>query len=70
MTDLHQIVAKIYEIRLVPIDARSLLSLIGVTLLPLVPVLLLDEPFDVLFNKPVRVLIGGVRCLRTALIPM
>jgi hypothetical protein len=56
-TDLYQIVAKVYEMRLVPIDASSILWLIGATLLPLVPVLLISVPFDVLLNKLVGFLI-------------
>lgn len=46
VTDLYQIVANVYAMRLVPIDAMSMLLLIGATLLPLLPVWLLSAPLD------------------------
>jgi|KBSMisStaDraftv2_1062788.scaffolds.fasta_scaffold97040_3 hypothetical protein len=56
-TDLYQVVAKVYEMRLVPIDMRGILSLVAAAVLPLFPVLLLVLPFDVLFNKLMGLLI-------------
>jgi hypothetical protein len=37
--------------RLVPIDAQSLMFLIAVTLLPFLPVLLIAEPLDLILKK-------------------
>ncbi len=45
-TDLYQVVANIYEMRLIPIDVKSLVMLVGAMLLPFVPVVLLAVPAD------------------------
>jgi hypothetical protein len=49
MTDLQQMVANVYQMRLMPLDVGSVIGLIIATLLPLVPVLLLAAPFDEIF---------------------
>jgi len=55
-TDLYQVVANVYEMRLVPIDRRSVLFLVVFTLLPFVPVLLLAVPLDKLFSEMANLL--------------
>jgi hypothetical protein len=47
-TDLYQIVANVYAMRFVPVDLKSLMMLVGTTLLPFLPVALLATPLDVL----------------------
>jgi len=50
-TDLYQVVAHVYAMRLAPIDLRSLVMLAGATLLPFLPVALIQMPVDVLLTK-------------------
>jgi hypothetical protein len=45
-TDLYQVVANIYELRLVAIDLQSIIILGGSMLLPFIPVVLLAVPAD------------------------
>lgn len=45
-TDLYQVVDRVHEMRLVPVDFRSLVMLASATLLPFLPVVLLGLPFD------------------------
>jgi len=45
-TDLYQVVDRVHEMRLVPVDFRSLFMLAAATLLPFLPVVLLGLPFD------------------------
>ncbi|WP_315127503.1 hypothetical protein [Comamonas antarctica] len=46
--DLYQVVDRIHALRVVPVDLLSAVALAAATLLPLVPVVLLVIPFDVL----------------------
>src|SRR5207302_1329448 len=50
-TDLYQIVANVYAMRFVPVDFKSLLMLAGATLLPFLPVALLEMPLDALVTR-------------------
>jgi hypothetical protein len=50
VADLSAVVSHVYEMRLVPIDLRSLLVLIGATLLPMVPIALVVLPAEVLVS--------------------
>jgi hypothetical protein len=50
-TDLYSIVANVYQLRLVPVEVRSLLILLSATLLPFVPVLLMAVPLDTLLQR-------------------
>ena len=45
-TDLYQVADRVHEMRLVPVDFRSLVMLAVATLLPFAPVVLLGLPFD------------------------
>ncbi len=45
-TDLYAVVANIYEMRLIAIDVKSLVMLLGAMLLPFVPVVLLAVPMN------------------------
>jgi hypothetical protein len=56
VTDLYQVVGNVYEMRFVPIELRSVLQLVGMTLLPLVPVVLLSLPLDVIVKTVTRLL--------------
>ncbi|WP_147377755.1 hypothetical protein [Mesorhizobium waimense] len=47
-TDLHQLVSNVYAMRLVPVDLRSMIVLVGTVLVPFVPVLLISTPIDVI----------------------
>ncbi len=50
-TDLYQVVANAYQMRFVPVDAKSLIFLAVVTVLPFVSLLLISEPLDVVFKS-------------------
>jgi hypothetical protein len=56
LTDLYQVVERVYQMRPVPIDLMSMLALVCATLLPFVPVLFLAVPFDVVLEKITGVL--------------
>jgi hypothetical protein len=45
-TDLYQVVANVYAMKVMPIDALSAAFLAAVVLLPFLPVLLLSQPLD------------------------
>jgi hypothetical protein len=45
-TDLYQVVANVYAMKLMPLDALSVAFLAGVALLPFLPVLLISQPLD------------------------
>jgi hypothetical protein len=50
-TDLYQIVANVYDMRMLPLTIRGVLPLVGATLAPFVPVAFMVLPFDVIFSK-------------------
>ena len=50
-TDLYQIVDRVHDMRLVPIDLRSVSMLAVATLLPFVPVVLMALPFDAILDQ-------------------
>jgi len=50
-TDLYQVVANTYNIKLVPFEARALITLCVVTLLPFIPVALMTIPLKVLLQN-------------------
>jgi hypothetical protein len=50
-TDLYSIVANIYAMRIVPLQLKSLILLIVVTLLPFLPIALLSVPLDLIVQK-------------------
>jgi hypothetical protein len=56
-TDLYQIVANVYQMRLLPVDLSSLLTLVWSTLLPFVPVLLMAVPVDTILQKVVELVL-------------
>jgi hypothetical protein len=43
-TDLYQVVANVYAMKLMPLDALSVAFLAGIALLPFRPVLLISQP--------------------------
>ena len=49
-TDLYQVVGNVYDMFVVPIDLTSLIWLGAVTLTPMIPVILLVVPFQVIFE--------------------
>lgn len=55
-TDLYQVVDRIHDLRLVPLDYTSIALLAGATLLPFVPVVLIALPFDVVLDAVVGLL--------------
>ena len=50
-TDLYQVVANVYEMKLIPLDLRSVIVLVVAALLPFVPVILVALPFHVVLAK-------------------
>lgn len=56
-TDLYSIVANAYQMRLVPLDLKSLIPLVAATLLPLVPVLLITVPLSTLLSHLAKLLL-------------
>ncbi|TPL02544.1 hypothetical protein FJ938_19020 [Mesorhizobium sp. B2-4-14] len=48
-TDLYQLVANVYRMRLVPVDLRSMIVLVVTVLVPFVPVVLITTPIDAIF---------------------
>ncbi len=54
-TDLYQVVDRVHDMRLMPIDLRSVVMLAVATLLPFVPVVLMVLPFDAILDR-----IGGL----------
>jgi len=55
-TDLYQVVDRVHNMRLIPVDVKSVAVLAGATLLPFVPVLLIALPFDVMLDTLVKLL--------------
>jgi hypothetical protein len=49
-TDLYQVVDRVHEMRLLPVDLPSVGVLAIATLLPFVPVVLMNVPFDVIVS--------------------
>jgi hypothetical protein len=49
--DLYSVVANVYAMRILPLELKTLLVLIGASLLPFVPVLLLSMPFEVILKR-------------------
>ncbi|WP_238475450.1 hypothetical protein [Sphingomonas cavernae] len=49
--DLYQVVGNVYAMRFVPIDVRSVLILLGMTLAPFVPAMFLSMPIDVVLAE-------------------
>ncbi len=56
-TDLYQVVANVYEMRFVPVDLISVVLLLAATLAPLVPVVLMSAPLDVMLKSLASLLI-------------
>lgn len=56
-TDLYQVVANVYGMRIAPMDVPGLLLFAGVAFLPFVPALLLLVPMNVLLQKVMSVLL-------------
>jgi len=50
-TDLYQVVSNVYEMRVIPLDLRSVVLLLLATLAPFVPVMLMAVPFDTVVAK-------------------
>jgi hypothetical protein len=50
-TDLYSIVSNVYGMRLIPLDTKSFLYMAVATLLPLLPVVVLATPFDVVLER-------------------
>lgn len=55
-TDLYAVVANVYQMRLVPMELRSLLPLVAATLLPFVPVLFMAVSFDTVLTNLAKLL--------------
>jgi hypothetical protein len=55
-TDLYQIVANVYGMKDVPFGLRSLAHLIGITLLPFAPVVLMAIPLDEIIKDLAKLL--------------
>jgi hypothetical protein len=55
--DLYQVVSNVYEMRLLPVDLKSVVLLAGVALLPFLPVLLLAAPLDVILQRFAAILV-------------
>ena len=51
VTDLFQTAQNVYSLRLAPVDLRSLISLVGFTVMPFGLVALALVPFDKLLQK-------------------
>ena len=56
-TDLYQVVDRVHDLRIVPVDLMSIVMLVGATLLPFVPVVLIALPLDAVLGA----LLGLVR---------
>lgn len=54
LSDLYQITANVYAMRLVPVDLGSIVLLVGIVLLPFVPVVLLSLPLDAILRALAR----------------
>ncbi len=50
-TDLYQVVDRVHDMRLMPIDLRSVVMLAIATLLPFVPVVLMALPFNTILDR-------------------
>ncbi len=55
-TDLYQVVDRIHEMRIVPVDLLSVVILAGATFLPFIPVILMAVPFDAVVGAILAVL--------------
>ena len=60
-TDLYQVVDRVHEMRLLPVDLPSVGVLAIATLLPFVPVVLMNMPFDVIVGAR-SCFAGALRC--------
>ncbi len=49
-TDLYSVVGNINHIRIIPVSAVDLYALIGVALIPAIPVVIASLPFDTVFG--------------------
>jgi hypothetical protein len=49
-SDLYQIAGRIYDMRLVPVDLKTVAWLVVPTLLPFVPVVVIALPLDKVFS--------------------
>ena len=56
-TDLYQIVANVYQMRMAPVDLGSILYLATASLAPFVPVLLASVPFDEVLEAVARLVL-------------
>jgi hypothetical protein len=56
-TDLYQVVANVYDMKIIPLDLRDLVPLATATLLPFVPVALMVVPLDVLLQQLTHLLL-------------
>ena len=55
-TDLYQVVDRVHDMRLIPVDYKSVAVLAGATLLPFIPVVIIALPFDVMLDTLVGLL--------------
>jgi len=56
-TDLYQVVANVYEMKIVPFELKSLIILIIVTLLPFIPVVLMFIPLKRVADELLKLLV-------------
>lgn len=56
-TDLYQVVGNVYDMRVLPMDLKSVVLLILATLLPFLPVVLLALPMETIFSALADVLL-------------
>ena len=56
-TDLYQVAANVYEVRLIPISLASFAILVGMTLLPFLVIAVMFIPFDVIVQDVAKFLL-------------
>jgi hypothetical protein len=54
--DLYSVTANVRQMRLIPVSATRLGYVVAITLVPAIPVILLGVPFDVMFERVVKLL--------------
>jgi len=57
MSNINTLAANIYAMRLIPVDTRSVIALVAMTLLPFLPVVLIVLPLDVVVKDLAKFLI-------------
>ncbi|WP_380873148.1 hypothetical protein ACFB49_39700 [Sphingomonas sp. DBB INV C78] len=50
-TDLYQVVGNVYAMRFIPVDLRSIMILLGMTLVPFIPAMFLSMPTEVVIAE-------------------